>query len=469
MPKVVELDFKDQVYDNIHGYIPLTALELDIIKAPIYQRLRHVKQLGLVNLVFPGAEHSRFAHSLGVMHIVNHLTQALDPQLDPKQQQMLRVGALLHDIGHFPLSHAMEEVLGDLQEEQERLENQKWANSMWRADFGAVRPPAPQVTQKKTKLHEFLGQTLIQTSEIAIILEKYDISPYEVAAIAMGTTGELDTDEVQEQDQLLSVMSQMLHSQVDADRLDYLLRDSNFSGVEAGGFDLPKIYKEACWGDGKYGFKVSGMRAVEQFLMARLTNYRRIVFNKHVHSFEEMAKAMYRDLVVEKAMPSFGEITQQLESDPQFWVGFNDHYFMFRTSFIARERKASELIRRRAERIMNGQPMTELMVEERFTTKQDWEAFKLNESRIPKDEADKVRLATKAGVNPDYLTLVEAGVKIIDDPGEDPINIMGSDGQFRELVNLPESFMGSLVGKKVFVRRLYALDDDTAGRVRAVL
>lgn len=69
----------DPVYDNIHGYISLSDVELDLANSPVFQRLRHVKQLGLASLVFPGAEHSRYAHSLGVMHIVEKLTDVLKP------------------------------------------------------------------------------------------------------------------------------------------------------------------------------------------------------------------------------------------------------------------------------------------------------------------------------------------------------------------------------------------------------
>lgn len=462
---MASLPFVEQVYDNIHGYIPLTELELEIMRAPVFQRLRHVKQLGLVNMVFPGAEHSRFAHSLGVMHIVHVISQGLEPALTPEQQQVLRVGALLHDVGHFPLSHALEEVLSELEEEQDRNAKAHWAGT-WATALGATEVQETPSMARDTKLHEFLGQTIIQETSIADILDAKKVSPYVVAAVAMGTTAELEGSDVK--DPVLNVMSQMLHSQVDADRLDYLLRDSSFSGVEAGGFDRPKLYKEACWGEGTYGFRVSGLRSVEQFLMARLTNYRRVVFNKHVQSFEEMAKAMYRDLVRANAMPEFSEILEMVQKDSAMWVAFNDHFFMHMTSQFARK-APNDLIRRRAERILNGQPMVEVMVEERFCTRKEWGEYKAGDSRLPLNDEAKIELAKKAGVDPDELTLKEAGVKVIDDPGVQPVFIMDSNGLFKDILELPESIMSSFGGKRVWVRRLYALDEEAARKVQAVL
>ena len=114
------------IFDVMYGFIPITAWEEEIINSPFFQRLRWIKQLGFANYVFPGAEHTRFAHAIGVMHSMQQMIKALgiavsDHELyDPKSKhesamlhKCLRVSALLHDIGTFPFSHAIEEVLGD--------------------------------------------------------------------------------------------------------------------------------------------------------------------------------------------------------------------------------------------------------------------------------------------------------------------------------------------------------------------
>ena len=95
--------FKDRILDNVHGYIELTGVERDIIDLPVFSRLQSIKQLSLVNWVFPGAEHTRYIHSLGVMYLADQMAIQLGFN-QPADRQMIRLAALLHDIGHFPLS-----------------------------------------------------------------------------------------------------------------------------------------------------------------------------------------------------------------------------------------------------------------------------------------------------------------------------------------------------------------------------
>lgn len=102
------------INDPVYGGIPLTQIELDLIALPIFQRLRGLRQLARVNYVFPGAEHSRFVHSLGVLYIMGLMTDHLLKQdaITEDDAVKMRVAALLHDIGHYPLSHLGESVYG---------------------------------------------------------------------------------------------------------------------------------------------------------------------------------------------------------------------------------------------------------------------------------------------------------------------------------------------------------------------
>jgi HD superfamily phosphohydrolase len=97
------ITFTNYIFDNVHGYIGLTFIEDQIERLEIFQRLRRIKQLGLVNWVFPGAEHTRYSHSLGVMHIIDQMAIRLD--FNDDDRQILRLAGMLHDIGHYPLSH----------------------------------------------------------------------------------------------------------------------------------------------------------------------------------------------------------------------------------------------------------------------------------------------------------------------------------------------------------------------------
>lgn len=109
------IEFVDRILDPVHGFIDLTRVEQKIIELPIFKRMQSLKQLSLTNWVFPGAEHTRYMHSLGVMHIVDLMASNLKDEnysvvFSDGQRQVLRLAGLLHDIGHYPLSHVTEYV-----------------------------------------------------------------------------------------------------------------------------------------------------------------------------------------------------------------------------------------------------------------------------------------------------------------------------------------------------------------------
>ena len=116
------LKFKKSMSDPIYGTIPLTDIELSIIDTQVFQRLRHVEQLGLANYVFPSADYSRFAHSIGACHTIGQILERLEAQKEPKDRlpddelQFRRIAMLLHDVGHYFMSHAAEYALEAHQE-----------------------------------------------------------------------------------------------------------------------------------------------------------------------------------------------------------------------------------------------------------------------------------------------------------------------------------------------------------------
>lgn len=106
-----------RVTDAVHGTFGISKIESDIISTPVFQRLHNVRQLGLAHLVYPGAEYSRFAHSLGACHIAGKMLRGIEQNcsrpFDEHEIQMYRLGGLLHDLGHYPFSHAMEHEVED--------------------------------------------------------------------------------------------------------------------------------------------------------------------------------------------------------------------------------------------------------------------------------------------------------------------------------------------------------------------
>ena len=106
------LEFIDKILDNVHGFIEFTAVEKEILELPIFKRLQGIKQLSLTNWIFPGAEHTRFIHSLGVMYLADQM--AVQLRYSDEQRQLVRLAGLLHDIGHYPLSHVGEQAYKSL-------------------------------------------------------------------------------------------------------------------------------------------------------------------------------------------------------------------------------------------------------------------------------------------------------------------------------------------------------------------
>lgn len=195
---------KYRVRDPIYGFIPLTAEEMEIIDTPIFQRLRRVHQLALTKYVYPSAEHSRFVHSLGVMHcatlimagIMEHKESDAGMVPTPERIRTLRYAALLHDVGHLPFSHAVEK---------------HWLQGL---------------------SHEDVSMYLIENYEpIAKVIEKDSrVTGREIAAL-LGKTPI----------QKYQLIHEIISGQLDADRADYLLRDSHCCGVRYGEYDFPRF------------------------------------------------------------------------------------------------------------------------------------------------------------------------------------------------------------------------------------
>jgi HD superfamily phosphohydrolase len=244
--------------DPVHNYIYVQDETVwDLINAVEFQRLRRIRQLGTSFLTFHGAEHSRFSHSLGVYEITRRIISQFERSgfSDwPKEERLLCLcAALLHDVGHGPFSHSIEKAFG--------TDHEIWTCRI------------------------VLGDT-----EINRILRKADPAlPEKVAAVISKTY---------EQKIVVSLIS----SQMDADRMDYLLRDAYFTGVDYGTFDIERILRMVRPHKGHIVFKESGMHAVEDYLMSRYQMYWQVYFHPVTRSAEILlykifarAKALYEN------------------------------------------------------------------------------------------------------------------------------------------------------------------------------
>jgi putative nucleotidyltransferase with HDIG domain len=230
-----------RIRDPIHDFIELATDERRAIDSLGFQRLREIRQLAMTYLVYPGALHTRFEHSLGVCHVAGRLCESLG--LDQDDRRVVRAAALLHDIGHGPFSHVSEAV----------LDERNGINGVHEAISVAIIRTDPQLSAA-------LGKELCKR-----------------VADLIGHTGDFA---------VRSVLRDIVSGPTDADKLDYLLRDSYFAGVHYGEYDLPRLLDTVTRiGDENdletyLGFHSGGLWAVEGLLLARHHMHRQVYGHK---------------------------------------------------------------------------------------------------------------------------------------------------------------------------------------------
>jgi hypothetical protein len=263
-----------EIKDPVHGYIRFTEVEKKLIDSTPVQRLRNIKQLAGAELTYPGAVHTRFLHSLGVMHLAGMLGVYLAEKgyISEEEIQKVRLAGLLHDVGHGPFSHVYEEIL----------------------------------EKHRHQTHEDLTQWVIESSEIGDILSSHGFSKKEIAQLS---TGHLDRTE-------RIFLNQVIAGHFSADIMDYLARDSYFAGVEYGKVDAQRLIssleliEKRLMADGSGAFGV-----LESFIIARMEMFNTVYFHRTVRATNVMiARAM--DFACEKlGLASFKDVEEFLRLD----------------------------------------------------------------------------------------------------------------------------------------------------------
>ena len=300
-----------EVRDPVHGSIAIFDAEIPVLEHPFFQRLRNIKQLGFSEFVFPGATHTRYLHSIGVMNVGTLVFNALfkDRLYDKEVQrlrQTLRLGCLLHDIGHAPLSHATESVMpqvsalnlparfagsGDRQASHEDYTLKSIVDSSFTQSFHAVRSE--------------LGVTPEAVAELVL---------GETRDAAYFTLGGVDW---------FPLMHQLVSSEMDCDRMDYLLRDSYFCGVSYGKFDLDWIVDnlKACQEGGRayLGISERAVSTFDDFLLSRFHMFMMVYFHYRAVCLEQMLMRYFAATGKnEYAIPA--DIEAYLDhDDPHLW------------------------------------------------------------------------------------------------------------------------------------------------------
>lgn len=385
-----EMVFVNYILDNVHGFIGLTFMEDKIERLPIFKRLQDISQLGLVKRIFPGALHNRYIHSLGVMHVIDQMALHLG-RFSLAERQLMRLAGLLHDLGHYPLSHDLEQVydrkesvtafsitpvretfLNDVQENLYRLiDKSEETDTPLKNQI-----PKRELVVKGKYHHETVTTYVIQKSSSIkkIIMEGiregyFDDDRYlwtkereeskiqefaekiidDICALIQG-----NSDYVYEKGAFpehFTAMLQMLHSELDADRIDYLLRDATFSGASYGAFDLGALLqnldmKKVCIGHEEVwivGVKEKGIGCADQYMVNRYLAYTQVIFNKYTSIVGKMLRE-----VVYWMMNSASELTFcspqkiysiiEMHEQNEAYLAFTDSYFFEKLHAIEKKK-----------------------------------------------------------------------------------------------------------------------------------
>ncbi len=328
------------IRDAIHNDIVVSEkLIQDLIKTFEFQRLRKIKQLGLTYTVFPSAEHTRFSHSLGVYYLAGKMIERIEQErqirFDLIEVDALKAAALLHDIGHGPLSHTAEECFGYSHESY------------------SVKIIRDRKTQVNRVIRDVSDELLEQ---ICLYIEKKHPNP---------------------------ILNQILSATIDIDRMDYLIRDSHHVGVVYGNFDVNRILKNVTIKDDQLVYLAKGKQTLEDFILSRYHMFGQVYLNEHTIGNEQLVKTILlriRDLHlsgnyrfktdIKKLIPFFNQ-----EISVKDYIQMNDNILMTILEDIAKK-ESDQILKDLSFAFITGQ----VLVFEQEEGKEYYE-FKSNEYR----------------------------------------------------------------------------------------
>ncbi|MCX7049814.1 MAG: HD domain-containing protein [Candidatus Sumerlaeota bacterium] len=274
-----------EICDPVHGFIQLNNWERDIINHSVFQRLRRIRQLALTNMVYPGAMHTRFEHSLGVMHVATQMFDAIKERRKKflmeelhfteggleRDRMLLRLAALLHDIGHSPFSHAGEDLMPTNVATQRPYKHENYSAAV-----------VEYLMEDVIDNHQFNHNFGIRSKEIADFLN---------GRPSLGRC---------------LIWRDLISGQLDADRADYLLRDSHHIGVAYGKYDLNRLLATlTIANDEKNAPKVAieegGLHAAEALILARYMMFTQVYFHQARRAYDYHLACVLKSLLADSS------------------------------------------------------------------------------------------------------------------------------------------------------------------------
>jgi HD superfamily phosphohydrolase len=231
-------DHWGEIKDPVHGYVYITAKEKTIIDSYPVQRLHRLRQLAGAEYVYPGANHTRFEHSVGVMYLAGRVTENpnLSQLIDEDEAEMVRIAGLLHDVGHGPFSHVFEQLL----------------------------------IKELDRTHEDITSWIIQKSELKDIIDKAGYKPEDIGRLAVGKL----------QKPGRAFLDQIISSAVDVDKQDFIVRDTHHTGAEYGYIDIFRLIHNLDVLGQNLAVELGALSALESLVIARIESFKSIYYHR---------------------------------------------------------------------------------------------------------------------------------------------------------------------------------------------
>lgn len=366
------------IMDPVHGGIPLYRHEIQVIDHPLFQRLRNICQNDILSLVFPGATHSRFLHSIGVMHVGTRMFRAMiDAYLKERQlsdrvdlslsqldaidylAKTIRLGCLLHDSGHSSFSHQFTQArkIRELMSHPQRFED------LWQGvDYRQYHPVAPAELEHEhysvRVAHEVLSSIDLDAAglhavDVIGIMETTEVTPSEAfcrharAFWSFIAGGDAETGIMDERDTpalVMGLLSSIVSGEIDADRADYMLRDGFHSSVTIGGFNLDHLLSNLRFGwdvhEPWMGLAITqkGLGALEDFVYSRYQMYRKVYAHKTALGFDWVLREAINEVLED---PEHFRWIDTCLSDMNYFAELTDSFFWEAFRKVARQKPRS--------------------------------------------------------------------------------------------------------------------------------
>jgi len=348
--------------DPIHGYIEVSDCAREIINSPFFQRLRRIKQLSFTNLVYHGAEHSRFGHSLGTYHLAKKISQNLLSNKDKKIKEEFCLAALLHDIGHHPFSHSFESVLKNVY----------------------------QLSDIEVD-HEKYTLEIIDKTDIAKYIKKHKLNKNNVMHLIKGSYTEKPK---------LQYLNHLISSEFDIDRLDYLLRDCYYCGVPYGNIDLERLLYSLEPEVDKIIISEKGLHSAEMYVMSRFYMYTQVYLHHTTRAFDLMLNKIFSKEVFDEIEYPLLEKNSENDSLINNFINYDDSWLIDTLKRFSD--KNSFKFKILAKQIIKREPI-KCIVEKYDLTQIDRESADKEYTTISNLRYDIERLAKKAQIDEDYI------------------------------------------------------------------